>query len=171
MRQVPQAEARRFDVDERGAVDTVEPAHRKHRAFDRDKLHDGRDDGVRPHGRSQREGGGQDAPPARPLQDKVAPGLIHPVKKLERAVRLQSGQRLQPACVDMDLAVRSGNRVALTRAVARFGPGGTDPTDEPKADVERLGGLDRDFAGVDVGIGRADVQSLPTMTSVALTTA
>ena len=79
----------------------------------REDLDAGERDGVRPHGRAQREGAARAAEVARHLADEVAPRLVHPVEQPGVAVEAEVGEAGGVARVDLDPAFRLGLGGAL----------------------------------------------------------
>jgi CelD/BcsL family acetyltransferase involved in cellulose biosynthesis len=137
-----------LEIEERGAVEAVEPLHGKARPIEAQELDDRERDRVRPGRGSQCEHASGDAVVPRRLQHEVPRGAVHPVEHHEVRAGLEIGEPGGIARLELDRAdcLRFG---AVLRALLAAAPGRADAADEVKPGIEARWELDRGLPRTD----------------------
>ncbi len=118
-----------LDVEQRRAVQAIQPDNRQGRPLDLHQPHHAHGDGIGAGRRAQGEGAALDAVLAGNLEHQGPGRLIHPVDQNEVAAGLDVLEAVGPAQVDLDGADGVGF-LRVFRAVLALFPGRPDAADE-----------------------------------------
>src|SRR5262249_44553208 len=140
-----------LDVDERRAVDAVDPAYAERGCIDAKQLHGGERDGVGPHRRTQGKGAPGVAQVRRHLLYEIAPCSVHPIKQPDVAIEGEVCEPRRIARIKLDPAYGVGLRRALRAVAARF-ERRADAADEIDPSIVGVGPLKRHLARAQVAI-------------------
>ena len=129
-------------MDERRAVEAVEPPDQQRRSFALDERRERRADRVRPHRRAQRKRAAGQAIIGRALAHEIAAQLVQPIEDLDPLIGLD------PRALDPGL----GDFEAADRPVHPPLPGALEPrgrrindSDEGEPGIEQRRRVDRDL--------------------------
>lgn len=132
----------RFDVDQRGSVDTIEPSNDQSMVLDRDQFHDARCDRIRPDRRTQCKCAETADPAARLLNQEIARRQVHIIEDLDQTALRKPQQSRAPQVVDLQTTDRTA-KVAVPGTFALRRPGRANMSDEVEARVVRSGQVAR----------------------------
>src|SRR5882672_12105442 len=118
-----------LEIDERRAVEAIEPAHEQNRSLDPHELHDRRADGIGTDRRTQREYAACRAIVFWALARQIASRFVEPVEHLQTLECFDAAEPELPRRAELKAARRPVGS-ALSRTVETRGPGRADAADE-----------------------------------------
>ena len=134
-----------LEIDQRGFVEAIKPAHQHARSFDADEFDDRGADRIGSDRRAQRKCAARLAVFLRALQHDVARRAMQPVDHFQMRVEIDAHERRHPRLKNLDPADRAIMAALPRRLLTQF-PGGADPADEDETGVVGRGHIDGDLA-------------------------
>src|SRR5215510_4312871 len=138
-----------LEIDERRAVEAVEPAHQEAVGFHFHQAGDAAADRVGTHRRAQAEGAARRPVVRRALPHQVAPRQVHPIEDLDALIVVDAVESRDPRREDLDAAGRPVG-APLARAHQTVGPRRVDASDEDEAGIGSGRRIDRNLARPDL---------------------